>query len=314
MVFIKENVVDTVVTKEENIVSTVESDIEKIYEESVDGVVFIESQSRYAEGTGSGFIYKIENGEAYILTNYHVIDGASQINITTNSGEVVEGIEYLGGDELYDLAVLKSPVTSDMIELELQDEADYNVGEYVMAIGSPLGEEFINTATVGIVSGKDRFLEVDEANSWGLWLIQTDTAINPGNSGGPLFTMDGKVIGINSLKFVEDGVESMGFAIPTHKVIPMLDSFEQGKSIRPTLGFSAWETANGIEVVEVVEESSAANAGLKPGDIVIGIDGESVSGVNELKIKLNDYVVGQTLDLVVIRSLEEIVLEVELIE
>ncbi len=313
-IIIKGSIEQEVEETKVNVVSTVESDIEHIYEGSVNGVVFIESKSRFAEGVGSGFIYKIEDGYAYILTNYHVIDGASVIDVTTNAGEVVAGVEYLGGDELFDIAVLKSPVTETMIELPVKEMPDYNVGEHVMAIGSPLGKEFINTATVGIVSGTDRFLELDEENSWGLWLIQTDTAINPGNSGGPLFTMDGEVIGINTLKFVQDGVEGMGFAIPIDKIIPKLSAFEAGKSVRPVLGISARETEYGVEVGYVENGSAADFGGVEVGDIITKFGGVRIKDVNSLKQTINDYVVGDEVEMVVLRDGKEKRLDIELID
>lgn len=313
-IIIKKELEDDVEPSRRTVVRSVESDIEAVYENSVDGVVFIEAKSRMGDGIGSGFVYKIEGNEAYILTNYHVIDGAMTINITTNAGEELKDVEYLGGDELSDIAVLRAPVTSTMIELPVKEMADYNVGEQVMAIGSPLGKEFMNTATVGIISGKDRFLELDAENSWGLWLIQTDTAINPGNSGGPLFSMDGEVIGINSLKFVKSGVEGMGFAIPMDKVIPKLSAFESGRSVRPTLGFSATDTDYGVEVRYVVDGSAADVGGLEIGDIVIKVDDVRITNVNGLKQAINEYVVGDELELVVLRDGKEKRLDIELVE
>ncbi|MFV0424703.1 MAG: S1C family serine protease [Bacilli bacterium] len=308
---IRNDIMKDVEEKQQTVVSEVESDIEEIYNNSVNGVVYIESTSRYGVGTGSGFIYKIEGNEAYILTNYHVIAGANQIDITTNNNEIIENVEYLGGDELYDIAVLKSPVTEGMIELPVKDTSNYNVGEHVLAIGSPLGKEFVNTATLGIISGKDRFLELDEENSWGLWLIQTDTAINPGNSGGPLFSMDGEVIGINSLKFVDQDIEGMGFAIPMDTVIPKLKAFEQGKGIRITLGFTFRDTDKGIEVRYVSNGSDADVAGLEKGDVILSFDGEELENSQDLKEKINMYVVGDVVELIVERNGKEKSIEIE---
>lgn len=294
--------------KQTRTVSTVESDIEEVYDNSVDGVVYIETDI----GSGSGFIYKFEDDEAYILTNYHVIDDHDYITITTNDGELIEDVEFLGGDEVYDLAVLRATRVDSMIQLPIKETPDYSVGENVLAIGSPMGEDFMNTATLGIVSGKDRFLEVDAENNWGLWLIQTDTAINPGNSGGPLFTMDGEVIGINTMKFVKTGVESMGFAIPMDSVIPKLDAFENGKSVRPTLGITLRDTEDGVEVRYVSSESSAGHAGIERGDIILKIGKTKIDSADEVLQVINGYLVGDVVEFTIERDGEEMVIEVEL--
>ncbi len=263
---IRQNILSTVAEKQNNVVSTVESDIEKIYDNTVDGVVFIEAEFRQGTGTGSGFIYKIDGEEAYVLTNFHVAGDADDLEITLHNGEEIADVEFLGGDELYDIAVLKIPASDAMKELPLKENSSYSVGEHVLAIGSPLGEDFVNTATYGIISGKDRFLEINSTNSWGLWLIQTDTVINPGNSGGPLFSLDGEVIGINTLKFVDEMVEGMGFAIPMETVIPKLSAFEKGEEVRTSLGLSAKDTSEGVEVTDIDKDGNADRGGFEEGE------------------------------------------------
>ncbi len=293
-------------------VSTVDSDIEDLYDNVVDGVVYIQTFVGMSEGSGSGFIYKIEEGYAYVLTNQHVVEGAQSIVVVTNQGEYVEDVVYLGGDSFYDVAVLKVKVTDDMKALKMKESDDYDVGEYAIAIGSPLGENFINTATLGIVSGKDRYVVVDQDNAIGLKLIQTDAALNPGNSGGPLFSMDGYVIGINTLKFKSYSVDGMGFSIPITSVLPKLEYFEKGESVRPSLGIMIQQTSEGPQVANVVQGSASENAGMEKGDIILSIAGEDVSNVNDIRRVLYDYIGGDELVIKLKREDEIIELNVKL--
>ncbi|MFV0499849.1 MAG: S1C family serine protease [Bacilli bacterium] len=309
---LKQNILKETESKQQTVVSKVESDIESVYEDVVNGVVYLDVATRYGETSGSGFIYKIENNSAYILTNYHVVEDATKIVITTNSGVDIKDIDYLGGDSLLDVAVLKVAATDEMIALPVKESSDYGVGETVLAIGSPLGKNFMNTATLGIISGKNRFLEVEEEGGMGLWLIQTDTAINPGNSGGPLFTMDGEVVGINSLKFVKDGVEGMGFAIPMETIISKLSAFENGDKIRPTYGFKFRESSFGVEVVEVFNNSIVKKAGLKSGDIITKVNGEDVENAKQLKEDLSNYFIGDKVTLTIERNDKQIELKLDL--
>ncbi len=297
---------------DEKITSTVESDLEVLYEEVVDGVVYIHAYSSYSQGSGSGFIYKIEEGYAYILTNQHVVEDARTLAITTNDGVYLENVEYLGGDSFYDVAVLKVEATDDMKVLEMKEDDDYDVGEYVLAIGSPLGEDFINTATLGIVSGKDRYVVVDEDNAVGLKLIQTDAAINPGNSGGPLFSIDGEVIGINSLKFNSYNVEGMGFSIPIEGVLNKLEYFENGESVRPSLGARIAQAQEGLVIIDTLQDSASYNAGMQQGDIIIAIEGVEVNTLDEVRKELYEYIGGDVIVITVNRDGEEIEIEVTL--
>src|SRR5699024_6395793 len=172
-------------------------------------------------GTGSGVIYKLDGDYAYIVTNHHVIDGASGIQINTADGESIEA-ELLGSDVWTDLAVLRVPKGNieDVIEFGNRDEL--LVGEDAIAIGSPLGDMFSGSVSRGIVSALDRAVPVDIDGDgtidWEATVLQTDAAINPGNSGGALVNSDGQLIGINSMKIGLDNVEGIGFAIPSNDV------------------------------------------------------------------------------------------------
>lgn len=299
----KRNESNSVETK--NVVSTVESDVEDLYSSTVDGVVYIEASTFSGTGSGSGFIYKIENGFAYILTNYHVAGDSRSLAIVTNKGERVDGVEFLGGDSLYDIAVIRAKVTDSMITLPLSKGSSFDIGEHVLAIGSPLGEEYINTATYGIISGKERYIVVNEENQWGLSLIQTDTVMNPGNSGGPLFSMGGEVIGINTIKYVYEGVEGMGFSIPMDIVVPKLSALEEGKDVRPILGVSTKDTEKNVEVAEVLQGGAAAKAGIQKGDIIISFNGVKTKDSKTLRNEVNKLVVGAKVDVVINRGGEE---------
>ncbi len=282
--------------------SNIETNYEELYENVVDGVVFISTYN----GTGSGFVYKIEGDYAYVLTNEHVVANSREITVTTNNDNVIEDIEYLGGDSYYDIAVLKVKKTDDIIELKIGEIDDYDVGEGVMAIGSPLGEAYINTATLGILSGKERFVFVDESSYWGLKLIQTDAAINPGNSGGPLFGLDGKVIGINSLKHSSDDVEGMGFAIPMSGVLLKLDLLEEGREIRPSIGVSLREEQEGVRINSVLPGSAADKAGLKSGDMFVEIDGKKVTNLLDIRKAMYDLVPDQEIKVKINRNGKDI--------
>ena len=221
--------------------NTIKSAIDKIY----DSVVVVEVSSRTSSGTGSGFVYKKENGKGYIITNHHVIEGADTIYVTNSEG-VKEEATLLGSDEYSDIAVLS--VNDDFVigVATIGDSTKSELGDTVFTVGSPLGSKYQGTVTKGIISGKDRQVTVSLTNgSFIMEVLQIDAAINPGNSGGPLVNINGEVIGVNSLKLVEDEIEGMGFAIPIELAMSTVDSLEKGeKIVRPQIG------------VEVVDKNS----------------------------------------------------------
>lgn len=189
---------------------------------TVVGVVNIQNQNIFGNqrtqgGTGSGVIYKKEGDHAYIVTNHHVIQGASNVEIVLNNEEQIEA-ELLGSDMYTDLAVLRVPAGEVPNAIEFGSSESLQVGEPVIAIGNPLGLQFAGSVTQGIISGKERLIPVDfDQNGvvdWQAEAIQTDAAINPGNSGGALVNLDGQLVGINSMKISNPNVEGLGFAIP----------------------------------------------------------------------------------------------------
>lgn len=250
-------------------------------------------------GTGSGVIYQIGDEHAYIVTNNHVIEGSNKIEVTLHDGEKVQA-ELIGSDALTDLAVLKIPNKGVDTALEFGDSDKLRAGDSVVAIGNPLSLDFSGTVTQGIISAPARSIDVKTtAGNWEMNVIQTDAAINPGNSGGALINADGKLIGINSLKIAENGIEGLGFAIPSNDVIPLVEEMmENGKIERPYIGIGLADLAEipymyvenlpeevkgGVMVTNVDPSSAAGKAGLKQQDVITSINGETINNSMELR-------------------------------
>lgn len=260
-------------------------------------------------GTGSGIIYKKEEGKAYVVTNHHVVDGAEELEITLNNDETIPA-KVLGSDELADLAVLEIDGSKIDTVAKLGSSEDLNVGETVIAIGNPLGLEFSNSLTKGIVSGVNRSVSVDTTGDrqpdWTTEVIQTDAAINPGNSGGALVNTQGEVIGINSMKIAQQAVEGIGFAIPIDSAKPLMEQLENdGEIARPYVGISAAaleevppayqenialpkDVKRGLVIANVETGSPADKAGLQQFDVITKINGEDVTSFLDLRKFLYD--------------------------
>lgn len=276
-------------------------------------------------GTGSGVVYKIENGEAYIVTNNHVIENAEKLEITLADGSKKEAT-LVGSDMWTDLAVIK--VKADGIETvaDFGDSEVLKQGETVIAIGNPLGLDFYGSVTVGVISGTDRAVPVDlngdGTEDWQSEVLQTDAAINGGNSGGALVNLNGDLIGINSMKIASEQVEGLGFAIPINTVIPIIKQLEEkGEVVRPAMGISLLDLTDipafyqaqtlelpegittGVVVAEVTAGSSAAEAGMKQYDVIYEMDGEKIESVIDLRQHLYTKTeVGDTLHVKVYRA------------
>ncbi|GAF64555.1 peptidase S1 [Bacillus sp. TS-2] len=269
-------------------------------------------------GTGSGVIYKINEQEAYVITNQHVIEGASEIDVSLESGETVQA-ELVGSDILTDIAVLKIDADSVESTLSFANSDDLRVGEQVLAIGNPLGLDLSRTVTQGIVSALNRSISVEtSAGEWDLDVIQTDAAINPGNSGGALINTSGEVVGINSLKIAENGIEGLGFAIPSNDLIPLVDELiETGQISRPYLGIGLAnleqvprsylpnlpvEVETGVAVTAVEPNSSAERGGLQSGDVIVTLAGEDIQNSTQLRKQLYQLSVGDEVEVEVYRQ------------
>ena len=255
------------------------------------------------EGIGSGFII---NEEGYILTNFHVISGAQEVKVILSDGKEVAA-KVINYDQDNDVAVVK---ITDNVKVpgvaELGDSDSVQVGEGVVAIGNPLGKEFLGTVTNGIVSALNRDIDIENKK---LNLIQTNAAINPGNSGGPLVNSRGQVIGINTAKIGAQGVEGIGFSIPINQVKGRLESLS-----KPILkvGISAREITEemakankvpvGVYILEVQEFSPAEKAGVRPGDIITKFDGEKVKTVGEINQIKGKHKAGDTVKVEIVRD------------
>ncbi len=233
------------------------------------------------QGSGSGIIIS-ETG--YIVTNQHVISGASEISVILNTGEEIVAA-LVGEDEKTDLAVLKIETDIKLNPAALGDSTKVKVGELAVAIGNPLGQELAGTVTAGVVSAVNRTMTVDQRT---YNLIQTDAAINSGNSGGALFNKYGEVIGINSIKILSTGVDGIGFAIAISEAKPIIEDLMSNGYVtgRPLVGINVQETKYGLFVASVQENTGAAAAGLKEGDLIVKVEGKSVktsTALNEIR-------------------------------
>ena len=283
-----------------------------IYKKVAPAVVMVSTKSvqsvngwfqQETEGMGSGFII---NNDGYILTNYHVIDGAKEVTVTLSDGrEVIASV--VNYDSEQDVAMIKLNEDIDVPGVvELGDSDALQPGEEVLAIGNPLSKELSSTLTKGIVSALNRSVETESGVSTNL--IQTDTAINSGNSGGPLINTKGQVIGINTLK-ASDGAEGIGFAIPINDVKDKIDSLSKpilnlGVSIR-VIDESMAKQLNmeqGLYVVEVNAFSPAEKAGLKGGDLIVKADGTRIKTFEELQEIKNSKEEGDSINIEFIRD------------
>ncbi|MCA1020533.1 trypsin-like peptidase domain-containing protein [Halobacillus litoralis] len=279
-------------------------------------------------GVGSGVIYKKEDGTAYVVTNNHVIEGASEIEVVLADETRIKA-ELIGGDVFTDLAVLEMP--GDQVEqvAELGSSENLRVGEPAIAIGNPLGLSFAGSVTQGIISGKERAIPQDfngdGLEDWQAEVIQTDAAINPGNSGGALINIEGQLIGINSMKIAQSSVEGIGFAIPIDSAKPIIDELEQkGQVDRPYIGIEAYgldevptsewnntlnlpeDVEGGLYIRSIRQMSPAAKAGLEPLDVITALDGEPVEDIIDLRKYLyNEKDPGEEMDITYYRDGEQ---------
>lgn len=260
------------------------------------------------QGSGSGIIIS-EDG--YIVTNQHVIADATELTVVLNSGEEHKAT-LVGADEKTDLAVLKINTTG-LTPAVLGDSNLAEVGDLAVAIGNPLGQELAGTVTAGVISAVNRKMTVDNRT---YNLIQTDAAINPGNSGGALVNKYGQVIGINSIKMSQSGVEGIGFAIAMSEAKPIIDDLMNSGYVsgRTRIGITATESRNGLTVYSVEPDSGADKAGIKVGDFIVKADGvvvNTVNALNEIKEKKSP---GDYITLTLIRDGGLVDINVELLE
>ena len=328
----------TVVTKNRTVSETkvteeaMEDAIDKVY----DSVLCIEVMSSDGTvlSTGTGFVYDKDDKYGYVLTNAHVVSGGTNIQGVLSNNNMAE-LTLLGSDTYTDLAVLRMDVKDVLQVASIGSSSNIEIGNTVFTVGSPMGATYAGTVTKGILSGKDRLIETSTSNglsseSYIVKVLQTDAAISPGNSGGPLVNLAGDVIGITSLKLVDDKVEGMGFAIPIEDAMNYVDYLEQGKEIqRPVMGVSVIDLTNpyvlyryninvpdnvdsGIYLVEVNNGYPANDAGLRAGDIITAINGEEVTTSAEFKYELYKYSIGDSVEVTYYRDGKEATTNVKL--
>ena len=258
------------------------------------------------DGSGSGIII---SADGYVVTNNHVIEGASEITVLLSDGKEYPA-KLIGGDARTDLAVLKIEGQNFPYAI-LGNSSELQVGELAVAIGNPLGNELAGSVTGGYISALNRSITVDDQR---FNLIQTDAAINPGNSGGALVNNYGEVIGINSVKMSASGVEGIGFAIPIDEAKPIIEDLKNGGYVkgRPVIGIAGRNVTKqdsqyygipvGIYVLELTPYSAAEKAGIKTSDVITEIDGVKVETIDELNAEKEKHKAGDRVTLTVIRG------------
>lgn len=315
--------------KTQNVSLNVETDVTKAVDKAADSVVGItnlQSSNFWADettaeeaGTGSGVIYKKSDGKAYIVTNNHVVQGATELEVTLSNGKKISA-ELIGADIWTDLAVVEVDASEITKIAEFGNSDTLKAGEPVIAIGNPLGLTFSGSVTQGIVSGLERTIPVDinedGTPDWQSEVIQTDTAINPGNSGGALVNIEGQLIGINSMKIAESAVEGIGLAIPINSAIPIIEDLEEhGEVQRPYMGVELQSVSDipgyyqqealklpedvttGVAIKDVSPNSPAQKAGLKELDVIVELDGKEIVDLIDLRKHLyNEKKIGDSME------------------
>lgn len=313
--------------------------VSKLYDASV--IVEVGTSEDKLSGWGSGFVYKIDDKYGYIFTNHHVVDGAKSIKIVLSNETEVTG-ELVGSDEYADVAVVKIPKDKVIAVAEIGKSEDVLVGDTIFAIGTPVSLEYSFTVTRGILSGKNRMVEMSSSakksyygqsgDSWYMNLLQIDASINSGNSGGPLANSNGEVIGITNSKLSSSSlsgasIENMGFAIPIEDALSVAEYLENnGKVTRPVLGVTMTSVEgaeyNGVKIsdsitsgaviTDVSSGSTADAAKLKKGDVIIKLDDYKIKDYKYLKYYLYRYRVGDKVKITYIRDGKEKTVEVTL--
>ena len=313
------------ITKIEKDVTVTDEGIADAVENVYDSVVVVSTyvnKTRYA--SGSGFIYKIDGNDMFIVTNNHVIADGNNFKVTFTDSEILDAT-LLGGDQYTDIAVLKVKTKDNYKAVKIGKTETLRVGDTTFTVGAPIEDVYSWTVTRGIISGKERLVEVaiDSIydNDYVMNVLQTDAAVNNGNSGGPLCNSNGDVIGVISAKLKSIGVEGMGFAIPIEIALEKVEQIINGdKSGYPYIGISmasiddvvrhvkyykyisGYDITSGVMVIDVEKNSGAQTAKLQTGDVIIKINDKDISNVAFLRYELYKYKVGDTINITYIRN------------
>ena len=307
-----------------------EESMEEAIDSIYDAVLCIEVMNDNGDvlSTGTGFVYDKDDKYGYVLTNSHVVSSGKNIQATLSNNNVIT-LTILGTDTYLDLAVLRMDAKDVLKVASIGTSENTKVGNTVFTVGSPMGSSYAGTVTKGILSGKDRLIETNNSSngvnseSYIVKVLQTDAAISPGNSGGPLVNLAGDVIGINSLKLVDDEVEGMGFAIPIEEAMNYVDILKQGKAVqRPIIGVQIIDLTNkyllyrnninvdqsikyGIVLVRVEDGYPAQKGGLKEGDIITKVDNEVIKTTAEFKYQLYKHTLNDIIEVTYYRNGKE---------
>lgn len=317
----KDNKVQTT-SKHQNVTiketNTINDAVKKVY----DGVILVEAYTNGRQtSSGSGFVYKKDNKYGYILTNYHVVEGSSEVMVINMNKEEVKA-EVLGGDSYSDIAVLRVDANKVIDVVTVGDSTKAQIGDTVFTVGTPINSQYMGTVTKGIISSEIKTITVSgsEKGQSMMEVIQTDASINPGNSGGPLVNINGEVIGITSMKLVTSEIEGMGFAIPIEVAMAGVEKLEKGEEIqRPYIGVSMYDVSNeamlyrnniqldkdvkeGVVIGNIEQNSPASEAGLQAKDVITEIEGTAIKNSAHFKYVLYNHSIGETVKIKIIRN------------
>ncbi len=328
-------VIDETVTRVEKEVTVTDVGIADAVEKVYDKVVVI---TTYKNGNiysgGSGFIYMSEDNKSYIITNSHVISGGDSYKVKYTDGVEAEGT-IVGSDEYTDIAVIKVEEKEGYEAVETGKSEEMRVGDTTFTVGAPLDNTYSWTVTRGILSGKDRLVEMSLTNEVGgeyiMNVLQTDSAVNSGNSGGPLCNSNGEVVGVINAKISTTGVEGIGFAIPIEVAKEKAEQIINGtKSEYPYLGISMINVSSamsypqyngflvenkitsGVIVIDVEKNSAAEKGGIEANDIIIAINKKEIENRAYLRYELYKYEVGDSINVKVLRNGKEKELTIKL--
>lgn len=322
------------ITKIEKDVTVTDEGIADAVEKVYDSVIVVSNYKNdklYA--SGSGFVYKIDGKKTYIITNHHVVKDGTSFKITYIDGEVVDA-KLLGGDIYADIAILEVKTKEGIKAVEIGKSETLRVGDTTFTVGAPLDNVYSWTVTRGIISGKERLVEVSlngtNSSDYVMNVLQTDAAVNSGNSGGPLCNSNGDVIGVVNAKISSTGVEGMGFAIPIETAVEKAEQVISGDlSDYPYIGaymlslqeaasypkYYSYIKASGVEegvMIVSVEEGSPAASKLQEGDIITKINNTKISNVAFLRYELYKHKVGDEVSITFIRNGKEEIVKVKL--
>lgn len=323
------------ITKIEKDVTVTDKGIADAVEKVYDSVIIVSTYKGDTQySSGSGFLYKVNGKKTYIITNHHVVEGGDNYKVTYTNGEIEEAT-LLGGDQYADIAILEVKTKDNFNAVDLGSTEALRVGDTTFTVGAPLDNVYSWTVTRGIISGKERLVEISLSNSsstdYIMNVLQTDAAVNSGNSGGPLCDSNGEVIGVISAKISSTGVEGMGFAIPIEVAQEKAEQIINGESSEyPYLGASMANVTDvmydrtysvylrqssltsGVMIIDVEKNSGAEKAKLQSGDIIISINGNKISNVAYLRYELYKHNIGDTIEITFEREGKEKTVSVKL--